>query len=133
DVFPGGGVNSGGSYLTVPAQSKHPEEARALAQWLTAPEQQLKAFTASGNFPSQVEAQDSTELQEVTDPFFNDAPVGTILSDRAKKISVIPYIGPDHFAITAAFNNALNRVSVDGTHTPEQSWELFEDDIATLE
>jgi cellobiose transport system substrate-binding protein len=133
NVYPGGGVNSGGSYLTVPTQSEHPEEAQALAEWLTAPEQQLKAFEATGNFPSQVEAQDSPELQEVTNPFFNDAPVGAILSDRAQQISVIPYIGPDHFAITSAFNSALNRVSVDGTHTPEESWELFEADLATLE
>ncbi len=133
NVYPGGGVNSGGSYLTVPTQSEHPEEAQAFAEWLTAPEQQMKAFEATGNFPSQVEAQESPELQEVSDEFFNDAPVGAILSDRAKQISVIPYIGPDHFAITAAFNSALNRVSVDGTHTPEESWELFEAEIATLE
>ncbi len=42
NVFPGGGGNWGGSFLTVPAQSEHPEEAKALADWLTAPEQQIK-------------------------------------------------------------------------------------------
>ena len=55
NVFPGGGGNWGGSYLTVPTQGEHPEEAKALAAWLTAPEQQIKAFTAKGTFPSQVE------------------------------------------------------------------------------
>ena len=55
-TFPGGGGNWGGSYLTVPTQSEHPEEAMALANWLTAPEQQIKAFIAKGTFPSQVDA-----------------------------------------------------------------------------
>jgi cellobiose transport system substrate-binding protein len=133
NVFPGGGVNSGGSYLTVPTQSEHPEEAQALADWLTAPEQQLKAFAATGNFPSQVEAQHSDELQQVTRPFFNDAPVGQILTDRAAAITTIPYKGANYFAITAAFNSAVNRVSVDQTHTPEESWNMFVDELATLE
>lgn len=133
DVFPGGGVNSGGSYLAVPTQSEHPEEAKALAAWLTAPEQQLKAFEATGNFPSQVEAQGSDELASVTDPFFNDAPVGKILSNRAAAITTIPYKGDHYFAIAAAFNNAINRVSVDQTHSAEESWDMFVDELGSLE
>ncbi len=54
NVFPGGGGNWGGSFLTVPAMGEHPAEAKALAAWLTAPEQQIKAFKAKGTFPSQV-------------------------------------------------------------------------------
>nr|WP_087485803.1 extracellular solute-binding protein [Brachybacterium massiliense] len=131
-VFPGGGVNSGGSYLTVPTQSEHPEEAQALAEWLTAPEQQIKAFRASGNFPSQIEAQESPEIQEITDPFFNDAPVGQILSEVASQIEIVPHMGDNHFAITGAFNSAINRVSVDRTHSPEESWSMFEDEIKGL-
>jgi ABC-type glycerol-3-phosphate transport system substrate-binding protein len=50
DTFPGGGGNWGGSYLTVPNQSKHQAEAKKLAAWLTAPEQQLKAFASKGTF-----------------------------------------------------------------------------------
>lgn len=133
DVFPNGGVNSGGSYLSVPTQSERPEEAKALAEWLTAPEQQTKAFEATGNFPSQVEAQQSEEIQQVTKPFFNDAPVGAILAERAENISVVPYKGERYFTITAAFNSAINRVSVDQTHSPEESWAAFVDELATLE
>jgi len=116
----------------VPKQSKHPREAQALAEWLTAPEQQLKAFKATGNFPSQVEAQNNAELQKVTDPFFNDAPVGKILTDRASAIKTIPYKGANYFAITAAFNNAINRVSVDKTHSPKDSWDMFVAELGTL-
>lgn len=133
DVFPGGGVNSGGSYLAVPKQSEHPEEAQALAEWLTAPEQQLKAFRATGNFPSQLQAQKSPELQRVTDPFFNDAPVGKIFTDQAASVTTIPYKGKNYFAITAAFNNAINRVSVDRTHSPEDSWKMFVAELDALE
>ena len=38
NVFPNGGGNWGGSYLTVPANGKNVEAALALADWLTAPE-----------------------------------------------------------------------------------------------
>jgi cellobiose transport system substrate-binding protein len=48
DTFPGGGGNWGGSYLTVPTQGDNVEEAQKLAAWLTAPEQQIKAFVAKG-------------------------------------------------------------------------------------
>lgn len=132
DVFPNGGVNSGGSYLSVPKQSKHPEEAQALAEWLTAPEQQMKAFKASGNFPSQVEAQKSPEMQKVTEPFFNDAPVGKVLAERASNISVVPYKGDNYFAITAAFNDAVNRVSVDKTYSAKESWDMFVEGLDSL-
>ena len=56
NVFPNGGGNWGGSYLTVPANGKNVEAALALADWLTAPEQQVKAFVNAGTFPSQIEA-----------------------------------------------------------------------------
>lgn len=133
DVFPGGGVNSGGSFLTVPTQSEHPEEAEALAEWLTAPEQQIKAFEATGNFPSQVEAQESDELQSVKDKFFNDAPVGEILTNRAAAITTIPQKGGHYFAVAAAFNNAINRVSVDQTHSADESWDMFLDEISAID
>ena len=52
------------------------EAARDLGAWLTAPEQQIKAFESKGTFPSQVEALSSQDLLSVTNPFFNDAPTG---------------------------------------------------------
>ncbi len=42
NVFPNGGGNWGGSYLTVPKNGSHVAAASDLAAWLTAPEQQLK-------------------------------------------------------------------------------------------
>jgi len=131
-VFPGGGGNWGGSFLTVPTQSKHPEEAKALADWLTAPEQQLIAFQTTGNFPSQVEAQTSDALKAVTNPFFNDAPIGEIFAERADAVTVAPYKGPNFFAINDAMSQAINRVEVDGTDDAESSWAKWVEAVKAL-
>jgi len=122
-VFPGGGGNWGGSYLTVPAQGAHPEEAKELAAWLTAPEQQIKAFKTKGTFPSQVEALDDPELLDYTNEFFNNAPVGEIYSERAKAVTVQPHKGPNFFAITTIVTDAMTRVDVDKTDDAASSWD----------
>ena len=122
NVFPGGGGNWGGSYLTVPAQGKNTAAARALAAWLTAPEQQIKAFKAKGTFPSQNEALGSPDLLGVTNKFFNDAPTGQILADRAKAVTVNPFKGPKYFAIRQVMADAINRVDVTKKQTAEESW-----------
>lgn len=121
DVFPGGG-DWGGSFLTVPAQGKHPAEAKALANWLTAPEQQIKALVAKGNFPSQIKALTSPDLPGVHDAFFNAAPIGKILVNRANAVQVNPFKGKNYFAINDAMQQALTRVDVDKTDTPDSSW-----------
>ncbi len=122
DTFPGGGGNWGGSFLTVPTQSEHPEEAKALAAWLTAPEQQIKAFQARGTFPSQVDALSSDALLDLTNPFFNDAPTGQILANRAAAVTVTPFKGPNYFAIHQLVTDAINRVAVDQIDSPDSSW-----------
>jgi cellobiose transport system substrate-binding protein len=94
DAFPEGGGNWGGSYLTVPKQSKHPKEAAELAAWLTAPEQQLKAFKTTGNFPSQVKAIESPELQASTNDYFGDVKAGELFATQAKKVTKAQYKGP---------------------------------------
>src|SRR5690606_40776655 len=66
NVFPGGGGNWGGSYLVIPANGPNVEAAQELADWLTSPETQLKAFANAGTFPSQLEAYESTELTDFT-------------------------------------------------------------------
>lgn len=132
NVFPGGGGNWGGSYLTVPAQGQNIEEAKKLAAWLTAPEQQMSAFAAAGTFPSQVEAYESTELQEATNEYFNNAPVGQILIERSQAIEVAPFKSVKYFPINDALQRALTRVDVDGTDTIDSSWELFVADVNAL-
>lgn len=125
DVFPGGGGNWGGSFLTIPAKGKNIDEAKKLAEWLTAPEQQIKAFASAGTFPSQVEAHTSDVLLEATNSFFNDAPVGAIFSARAKALDEVApaFKGPNYFAIHETVQDAITRVDVDKTHDAAGSWQ----------
>lgn len=131
NVFPGGGGNWGGSFLTVPAQGDHVEAAQEVAAWLTAPEQQAKAFAAVGAFPSQLEAQDSPEVNEAVNAFFNDAPIGEITAERAAAITVQPFKGPKYFDILSAFQAAILRVD-DGSQDPGDSWDQFLTDVDAL-
>ncbi|WP_369369654.1 ABC transporter substrate-binding protein [Promicromonospora sp. Populi] len=121
NVFPGGGGNWGGSFLAVPSASPYPEEAKKLAAWLTAPEQQTQAFTTAGTFPSQLEAQSSETVQAYTNPFFANAPVGKIFTERAQSINGAPYKGQYYFAIRDEVNTALTAVDT-GSVGPETAW-----------
>lgn len=131
NVFPGGGGNWGGSYLTVPANGAHVEEAQELADWLTSPEAQLLAFANAGTFPSQVDALDGAELKEATNEFFNNAPVGQILTDRANAVTVSPYKGEYYFQINDALQNALTRVE-EGTQDAKTSWDQWVAEVDAL-
>ncbi|MDO5084309.1 extracellular solute-binding protein [Arachnia propionica] len=121
-VFPGGPSNSGGSYLMVPTQSKHQEEAKKLADWLTAPEQQLKAYKVKDTFPSQKKAVESPEIADSKSEFFNDAPVGKIYGDMASKITVQPFTGKRYAQIRGIVGDALGRVDT-GAASAEDSWQ----------
>jgi cellobiose transport system substrate-binding protein len=131
NVFPGGGGNWGGSYLTVPAQGDHPEEAKELAKWLTAPEQQIKAFESKGTFPSQVDALDDPALTESTSDFFNGAPTGQILADRAEAVPFIAHKGPKFADINTAFQQAIQRVD-EGQESADEAWQSFLADVERL-
>jgi cellobiose transport system substrate-binding protein len=124
DVFPNGGGNWGGSYLTIPADGDNVEAALELADWLTAPEQQMKAFANAGTFPSQLEALESQELAEATNAYFQDAPVGEILSTRAEAVTVAPYKDANYFKYHDALQNAVTRV-FDGVEDQQTSWNTW--------
>ncbi|GAB6936513.1 ABC transporter substrate-binding protein [Isoptericola variabilis] len=131
DVFPGGGGNWGGSFLTVPASGENTDAAKELAAWLTSPEIQTKAYENANTFPSQLDAQASDAVQDSTNDFFNDAPVGPIFSARAQAIEGAPFKGKNYFAIHQAVQNALNRVDLNGDD-PEKSWQGALDEYASL-
>ena len=131
DAFPGGGGNWGGSYLTVPANGAHVKEAAELAAWLTSPETQLKAFTNAGTFPSQVDALASDELAGATNEYFNNAPTGTILTDRANAITVATFKGPKYFQFHDALQNAVTRV-FDGLEDEQTSWNNWVTEVSAF-
>lgn len=131
NVFPNGGGNWGGSYLTIPANGANVEEAQKLADWLTSPDIQLKAFINVGAFPSQNDALKSQELKDVHNAYFNDAPIGAILADRANAVTVSPFKGPNYFKVMTAFQDALTRVA-DGLQTSDQAWEQYVSEVDAI-
>ncbi|MEV8368468.1 extracellular solute-binding protein [Microbacterium sp. NPDC064584] len=124
DVFPGGGGNWGGSYLTVPANGPHVDAAIELATWLTAPEQQIKAFANAGTFPSQLDAYENPELTDFVNPYFNSAPTGQISINRAEAVTVVPYKSANYFKYQDALQNAVTRV-FDGSEDAKTSWNTW--------
>ncbi|WP_344013330.1 ABC transporter substrate-binding protein, partial [Microbacterium natoriense] len=131
NVFPGGGGNWGGSYLTVPANGANVKAAQELADWLTAPEQQIKAFSNAGTFPSQNDALTDDALLGATNAFFNDAPTGQILSERAQAVTVAPFKGAFYFQINDAMQKALTRVE-EGTQDADASWTQWTEEVKAL-
>ncbi|WP_157007309.1 ABC transporter substrate-binding protein [Agromyces laixinhei] len=131
NVFPNGGGNWGGSYLTVPADGEHVEEAQKLADWLTAPEQQIKAFVNAGTFPSQVDAYEDEALTGFVNEYFNDAPVGELFIERANAVEVSPFKGEFYFQINDAMQKALTRVE-DGTQDQRASWDQWVSEVDAI-
>jgi cellobiose transport system substrate-binding protein len=131
DVFPGGGGNWGGSYLTVPANGKNVEAALKLADWLTAPEQQVKAFANAGTFPSQSAAYEDAGLTEFTNDYFNGAPTGEIGVNRAEAVTVATFKGPKFFQYHDALQNAVTRV-FDGVEDQQTSWNTWVTEVGAF-
>ncbi|MEV8379146.1 ABC transporter substrate-binding protein [Kribbella sp. NPDC056861] len=121
DVFPGGGGNWGGSFLTVPKQSGQSGEAAALAAWLTAPEQQIKVFKKLGSFPSTVDAYNDEQVRSQVNEYFNHAPVGKIYIERARNVFLKQHKGPRDGEINQVFAAALERVD-ERKQTPAAAW-----------
>ena len=111
-TIPGGGGNWGGSFWTIPAQSQHQAEAYAFIEWLIQPEQQIRIFKNVGNLPSQTAVLESPEIQNSTDPFFNNAPDGKIFGESALALKP-QYIGVNESIVRNAMQNALNAVQAD--------------------
>ncbi|GAA1314328.1 extracellular solute-binding protein [Saccharothrix xinjiangensis] len=133
NVFPGGGGNWGGSYLSVPVQCEYPEQAKDLAAYLTSPEVMLDLVVKSGGgTPSQVEAMSSPKLLPLTNPFFDNAPTGRIWADRAAAVKVVPFKGPNYKKVHDVIVAGLNRVDVDKSQSVDQSWAQVLADLASL-
>ncbi|GGG07942.1 ABC transporter substrate-binding protein [Paenibacillus abyssi] len=125
--MPEGSGNWGGSFLTVPQESKHPAEAFALIKWLLAPEQQLALFKSNNNFPSTPSIYEDPAIQNYTDEFFSGAPVGKIYAEAAKKVVPV-YYGPDYTIVNTPITNALTEVERNGGD-PEAEWQKAMDQI----
>lgn len=118
---PGDGGNWGGSFLAVPAQSKHKAEAADLVKFLTSADSQLAVFKQVNNLPSIPSVYDNPDFQAFKNSYFSNAPVGQIFGAGAKQLKPV-YLGAKNQPVRTAVENAL--LSVDqGKRTPDQAWQ----------
>lgn len=120
-TIPGGGGNWGGSFLAVPVQSKHQREAADLAMFLTSPASHVAAFKATGNLPSDVKSLRDPTFLSLTNPYFNNAPVGKIFGTGALKIQPV-YIAVRNRQVSEATQAALDDY-VAGKTTADTAWQ----------
>ncbi|MGC4805244.1 ABC transporter substrate-binding protein [Micromonospora sp. DT233] len=119
-AVPGGGGNWGGSFLTVPKQGKHVDEAYKLLEWLVQPQQQIEVFKKVGNLPSQPALYADPAITDFKNPFFNDAPVGQIFPKMAQGLTP-QYLGRKNGPTRVAVENVIRRVE-NKTLKPEAAW-----------
>jgi cellobiose transport system substrate-binding protein len=117
---PGNGGNWGGSWLSVPKQSKHPKEAAELAKFLTSPEGQIAAFKSKGNLPSSPQALDDPAIKSAVNDYFSNAPTGQIYGEGAKLLKPV-YLGAKNVPVRTAVENALRTVE-QGTRKSDAAW-----------
>ncbi|MFV0428331.1 MAG: extracellular solute-binding protein [Arachnia sp.] len=122
-----GDQNYGGSYLTIPASTQHPEEAWDLLQFLTSAESQQKVFEQAGSFPSNEGAIGA--IADFQDPFFNDAPTGQMFTDVLNNMPT-QSIGVNDLIAEAAVLNAINSVAQNGVSSDE-AWAQAESAISS--
>ena len=127
--IPGDGGNWGGSYLAIPAASENHEEAYALLEWLTAPEQQITMWTDAQHFPSSSTAAADGAVAAATDEYFSNAPIGEIFKESADDLPIAT-LGPKDGVIKDTISQGLNRVDQQG-EDPDEAWQQTMDEIAS--
>ena len=121
--IPGNGGNWGGSWYTIPKQGSEysQQEAYDFIKWLIQPDQQLKIMSETGNLPSQKSILESDAVKNFTNPFFNNAPYGTIFAKTVLDIKSAIYYAPKNGAIRTAVETVLNDVQA-GNVTIADAW-----------
>ncbi|QKS72372.1 extracellular solute-binding protein [Paenalkalicoccus suaedae] len=119
-ALPEGAGNWGGSWITVPSQTEHAEEAYEFLKWLLAPEQQLKAFENMGLFPSAPSVYEMPEFAEYTDEYFGGQNTAEVFANAALEVEHI-HKGAQYGEVNTEILEGLNNV-YDGIES-EEEWE----------
>lgn len=118
-AIPEGAGNWGGSFLTIPKESDHPEEAFAFISWLTSAESQLKSFTNNGLFPSIPEVYEDEDFLATTDDYFSGATTAKTFAEAAKSVKTV-YMGANYPIVDDELEVALTNVAVGGADAQEE-------------
>ncbi len=110
--IPGPGGSWGGSFYAIPAQGTPAQQASGwdFLNWLIQPEQQLRIFQATGSLPSQPALYEDDSVKSYVIPFFNDAPVGSILAKAVSELPTQNLYSPSNGTIEATLQDVLLQV-----------------------
>jgi cellobiose transport system substrate-binding protein len=122
-AVPGGAGNWGGSYLAVPAQSKHQKEAAEVLNYLTGKEGHVAAFQEAAAFPSSIPAQQDPAVADLKNEFFNDAPTGQIFGASVKDLLPL-FLGEKHAQVKTAAEKVLEGMDK-GSIPYGEAWTKF--------
>jgi cellobiose transport system substrate-binding protein len=128
-TIPGGAGNWGGSYLAIPKGAKNPKAAWDYITKTLNPQGQLAHFVDSGSLPTTPSVYKDAKLTALKDPFFSDAPTGTIYTNSLLGLKPF-YIGPDSSAIGQEFLNAITNVE-QGKGDAAKAWDAALANIKT--
>ncbi len=117
---PGVAGNWGGSYLAIPAGSRHPQAAWDYIAATQSPAAQNELFVAGGPLPAAVAPYEDGDIAAFGDPFFGDSDIGAVLTDSILGMDPVPE-GPASGTISAAFLRALTAVE-QGSLPPAGAW-----------
>lgn len=110
--IPGNGGSWGGTFYAIPAQATPDQQAAAwdLLSWLAERDQQIALFQATGNLPAQPALYAEGSVQGYTNSFFNDAPVGVLLSTAASELPVQSTYAAKNGTVESTLQQVLDEV-----------------------
>ncbi|MFC6335217.1 ABC transporter substrate-binding protein [Paenibacillus septentrionalis] len=129
--LPEGAGNWGGSFITLPKEGKHPEEAYAFIEWMTNQDQQLQSFAVSGLMPSTPALFDQPEFKDFTDEFLGGQASAAQFAAAADRVAPV-YYGPLHDQADAFIKEAIQNVQ-EKNADPEAEWNAAIEKIKRLE
>lgn len=118
--LPEGSGNWGGSFITLPKEGKHPEEAYKFIEWLVNPENQIKSFQEKGLMPSIPSVYDEPAFKDYSDEFLGGQKSAAEYGKAANRVAPV-YYGPLHDQTDAYIKEALQNVQEKGAD-PEEEW-----------
>jgi len=130
-TIPGKGGNWGGSYLGIPAQSKHQAQAMKLLEYLTGQQGEVAEFKAEGPLPSNIKALNDPQLTGTVNEYFSNAPTGKIFGAAAQDLKPI-YLGPKHQALWENIMEPAMQSAEQGKATADDAWKKYVTDAKKL-
>ncbi len=113
-------ANWGGSYISIPSETKHSQEAYDFIEWLVSPDNQLVSFKSHGLFPSAPSVYEMDEFTASEDAFFGGQVTSEVFAKAAQDIEGAVYKGEKYFPVHQNIIDALDNVQNGGD--PEEEW-----------